>query len=80
MERRETDLVLDPDPPFLAERVLARRLRARIPPLAVVLHSCGMERSDWPLLWRRLPHVEKGGDGVERLRAVIAGANRERDA
>lgn len=79
--RPEIDLlVLDPDLPFLEERALARRLRARMPPLAVVLHSFGAERGDWPSLWRRLPLVEKGGDSVERLRAAIAGARRDRDA
>lgn len=79
--RPEIDLlILDPDLPFLEERALARRLRARMPPLAVVLHSFGAERGDWPPFWRRFPLVEKGGDSVERLRAVIVGTRRERDA
>lgn len=65
-------LIIDPDLPDVDVTLLARKLRDRVPPLPVVLHSLDPDTvsSQFSLYPSEL--VEKNGGSVETLKETVA--------
>lgn len=66
-------LIIDPDLPDVDVTILSQRLRDRVPPLPVILHTLDpdVNASGFSLIPAEL--VEKNGGSVEKLKMTVAG-------
>ena len=65
-------LILDPDLPDIEAAAVMSKLKNRIPPLPVVLHTFTSDYEHHGNLFKDAPFVEKQGNSIERLKFVIS--------
>jgi DNA-binding NtrC family response regulator len=65
-------VVIDPNLPDMDSSALLQKLSGRIPPLPIVLHTLPGEGENADDMRGMIVFVEKGGQSVDRLKAVIA--------
>ena len=65
-------LILDPDLPDTDETSLLKKLRERIPPLPVVVHSFLSKNNEQPDVLTTVIFVEKRGSSIDHLKKIVA--------
>jgi DNA-binding response OmpR family regulator len=65
-------LILDPDLPDTDESSLLKKLRERIPPLPVVVHSFLSKNNEQPDVLTTVIFVEKRGSSIDHLKKIVA--------
>ncbi|MBU0987155.1 MAG: response regulator [Proteobacteria bacterium] len=64
-------LIVDPDLPDVDVSALFVKLRERIPPLPLVVHSFLSDYTEYSDVLQRMPFVEKQGRSIEQLKKVV---------
>jgi DNA-binding NtrC family response regulator len=65
-------VILDPDLPNTDAARLLEKLKDRIPPLPVVIHTFGVDYQESANCGKADAFVEKGGNSVESLKKIIS--------
>ncbi|MEW6671598.1 MAG: response regulator [Thermodesulfobacteriota bacterium] len=65
-------LILDPDLPDVEESAVLKKIRNRVPPLPVVVHTYVSEYETHQDLVNATAFVEKRGSSIENLRQVVS--------
>ena len=65
-------IIVDPDLPGTDLSIITRKLRDRVPPLPVVMHTLDSDLKSVVPPLRQTRWVEKNGSSVEHLKAIVA--------